>query len=306
MGTIRTDGVNASMALPMTDSGEPDLPAARRYAAWLASTGITGVTVNGDTGEGAHLTERERVEVVAAIKDELGDGLDVVSALFGVNTSSAVKHARELTSAGADGLLVFSPPAFGGEPLPAEVPVEYFKALSDVGTPLVAFSLGVHLGGVVFEPSTLKQILAVPNVVGLKEGSFNAAVYVASRDALRESGESVAFLSGCDVFIYESFLLGADGCLLGFAGLAPTLTRELLELVQAGRHAEAEELSRSKVDLLASVLYAPPARDSRARIKAGLVMLGVIDNETVRSPLPPVTSEERADIRAAMKTAGLL
>ena len=73
----RYAGVNASMALPMTADFEPDLAAMRRYARWIADQGAIGVTVNADTGEGAHLTLAERVAVVEAVKEEVGDEVEL-------------------------------------------------------------------------------------------------------------------------------------------------------------------------------------------------------------------------------------
>jgi 4-hydroxy-tetrahydrodipicolinate synthase len=129
---------------------------------------------------------------------------------------------------------------------------------------------------------------------------------VTSRDALRVAAPDVAFLSGCDNFMYESFVLGADGALLGYAGLAATLTREVLDAVAEGRFEHAQRLNRERMQPLAEVLFGAPVRNSRARIKEGLRLLGVIDEVAVRPPLLPLADGERAALRAAMERAGLL
>lgn len=302
----RYAGVNASMALPMTARFEPDLEALRRYARWLAEQGVIAVTVNADTGEGAHLTLAERVAVVETVKDELGDSVAVVSGLIAAYTEQAVEIAGALRDAGADGLLMFGIPAFNGRPLPPELVVRYFAAVGEVGLPLIGFNLTPSLGGVVLEPDALARLTEVAQLAAFKEASFDAAAYVASRDALRAAAPDVAFLSGCDNFMHESFVLGADGALLGYAGLAAALTRAVFEADRDGRFAEAQQLNRERMQPLAEVLFGAPVRNSRARIKEGLKLLGVIDEVAVRPPLLGLDDAERAALRTAMEKAGLL
>lgn len=302
----RYRGINASMALPMTAAFQPDLGALRRYARWLADQGVIAVTVNADTGEGAHLTIAERVAVVHAVKEELGDEVAVVSGLIASYTTQAVEIATALRSAGADGLLLFGIPAFSGRPLPPELVVRYFAAIGEVGLPLIGFNLTPSLGGVVFEPDVIARLTDVAELCALKEASFDAAAYVASRDALRDAAPDVAFLSGCDNFMYESFVLGADGALLGYAGLAAELTRRVFEAAAAGRFEDAQRLNRERMQPLAEVLFGAPVRNSRARIKEGLKLLGVIEEVAVRPPLLGLDDTERAALRRAMERGGLL
>jgi 4-hydroxy-tetrahydrodipicolinate synthase len=302
----RYAGVNASLALPMTSDFKPDLTAMRRYARWIADQGVIGVTINADTGEGAHLTLAERVAVVEAVKDEVGEEVDVISGLIAAYTDQAVEIATALRGAGADGLLMFAIPSFAGAPLPPEMIHRYYAAVGEVGLPLIAFNLTPSLGGVVLEPEAIARLSDVAPLAALKEASFDAVSYVRTRDALRAAAPDVAFLSGCDNFIYESFELGADGALLGYAGLAPALTSEVFEAVRDGNHEEARRLGRERMQPLAEAMFAAPMRNSRARIKYGLMLLGLIDEVAVRPPLLGLDESERVAMRHAMELAGLL
>jgi 4-hydroxy-tetrahydrodipicolinate synthase len=304
--SLGLDGVNASLALPMDERGEPDIPAMRRYVAWILEQGVSALTVNADTGEGAHLSLGERLRVVSAVKEDAG-AVPVISGLIASHTAQAVELASALQSAGADGLLVFAIPAFQGTPLPAELVYRYFASVGEVGLPLIVFNLTPSLGGVVFEPQCLRRVFDVPQCTALKEASFDPLAYVHGRDAVRGlPRDDVALLSGCDNLIYESFVLGAGGALLGYAGLAGALTVRLLELVKAHRYDEAERLNRDRVQPLAEAMFAAPARNSRARIKYGLKLLGVIDDDAVRAPLLPLEEWERSAMKSSMGQAGLL
>jgi dihydrodipicolinate synthase/N-acetylneuraminate lyase len=303
---LRFDGVNASMALPMTDSFDPDYPALKRYARWLADQGVLAVTVNADTGEGAHLSTAERLRVIDTVKSELAEDIYVASGLIAAHTSQAVELAHDLCSAGADALLIFGIPAFNGHPLPAELVYGYYQSLSDVGLPLIGFHLTPALGGVIFEPEIIAALAAVDNLVALKDASFDATTYVRTRDALHTEAPHVALLSGCDNFMYESFVLGAHGALLGYAGLAADLTRRVFDAVANGDVAHAHELNDQRMQPLAEVLFGNPVRNSRARIKEGLRLLGIIEHNAVRPPLLALDETEKRRLTAAMTTAGLL
>ncbi|GIH23527.1 hypothetical protein Aph01nite_18370 [Acrocarpospora phusangensis] len=81
--------------------------------------------------------------------------------------------------------------------------------------------------------------------------------------------------------MYESFVLGAGGALFRYAGLAADLTVQIFEAARDGRHARAQRLNRERMQPLAEVLFGAPVRNSRARIKEGLRLLGVIDEVAV-------------------------
>lgn len=301
--TIPTTGVMASMALPMTPTAAIDDGSLRSYARWLANQGVAGLVVNADTGEGAHLSTAERCHVVEVVRDEVDERVPIVSGLIAPATDHAVALAGELRAAGADGLLVFAPATFAGQPLPAELPYEYHAAIGEVGLDLIGFTLTTDLG-VELSSEALRRLCEVPQLVAVKDATFDAAAFVRNRDTLRAANGDVALLTGCDNFIYESMVLGADGALLGYAGLAGELTVRLHRLVTEGRIAEAERLNRL-VQPLAEIMFARPMRNSRARIKHALVELGVIDHDTVRPPLPRLEDADREAMTVAMKVAEL-
>jgi dihydrodipicolinate synthase/N-acetylneuraminate lyase len=59
------------------------------------------------------------------------------------------------------------------------------------------------------------------------------------------------------------------------------------------------------VQHLADAIFAPPVADYRARLKTALAMLGVIEDDSVRPPLLPLSDAQRRTLRAALANAGL-
>ena len=298
-------GLIAATVLPMDASAQPDEDALRRYMRWVAEQGVAGVAINADTGETAHLTQAEKVRVLEVVRSELPDEVMMVAGLAGPFTAQAVQQARDYRAAGADALLVFPIPAYLSSPLDPEIPVRYHRAIAEVGLPLIVFQLQPALGGVNFERETLERLMAIDGVAAIKEASFDARRYMDTVAVVRESGRDVAMLTGNDNFIYESFLMGAVGALIGFGAIMTREQVELIRLALAGDHAGAAPLA-ARVQRLADAVFAPPVANYRARLKEALVMLGVIPSATVREPLLPIGDEERGRLREALAEAGLL
>jgi 4-hydroxy-tetrahydrodipicolinate synthase len=299
-------GLFPATVLPMTEDASVDEPALRGYMRHVASTTIHGVAINVDTGEAAHLSHEERVRVIEIVVDEIGDRLPVIAGLPAQFTEQAVAFGRDYQAAGASALLVFPLPAFQGAPLDAEMVVRYHSAVGDaVGLPLVVFNLLPSLGGVLFTAEIVERLCSLAHVVAIKDASFDAQIFVEVVAAVRQVRRPVAILTGDDPFIHESFVLGADGALLGFGAVPTRQLAQVVDLAVSGRLAEAKTIMDRLVPL-ERAMFAAPVRNYRARAKEALVMQGVLPRATVREPLLAVSEAERQAMRKALVAAGEL
>ena len=171
--------------------------------------------------------------------------------------------------------------------------------------PLIAFQLQPALGGVIFSDETLRRIAGIDSVVAMKEASFDARLYLATRRMLERLDRKIDLLTGNDNFIFESFVMGAEGALIGFGTLATELQVEMVRLTREDRWAEARAIWE-RILPLEEAVYAAPVRDYRARTKVALRALGVIESTTMRPPLMPVGHDAEAAVRSALEAAGLL
>jgi 4-hydroxy-tetrahydrodipicolinate synthase len=200
---------------------------------------------------------------------------------------------------------MFPIPAYQGMPLDPQIPVAYHEAVAQgVGLPMIAFQLQPALGGVIFSEETLTRIAAIDNVVALKEASFDARLYLQTRRMIERLERPIDLLTGDDNFIYESFVMGAEGALIGFGTLATREQVEMVELTRQGRWDEARAIWE-RILPLEEVVYGQPVRDYRARTKVALKELGVIESTVMRPPLLPVGPETAGAVRAALVAAGL-
>jgi 4-hydroxy-tetrahydrodipicolinate synthase len=303
--TLNLDGLIPATVLPMTEQAEIDEPQLRRYVGWVAEQGPVALAINVDTGEGPHLTHRERIEVIEIVADELRGRVPIVAGLAGPFTAQAVGQARDFKAAGAAAFLVFPIPAYLSSPLDPEIPLRYHQAIAEVGLPLILFQLQPALGGVNFDIPTLRALLDIDGVVGIKEASFDARRFLDLVHLLEEGERPVTLLTGNDNFIFESFVLGARGALIGFGAIMTGEQARMIEAYREGNVDEAKALGR-RFQRLADVVFAPPVANYRARLKEALCMLGVLDRPHVRPPLLPISDDERALLRRTLAEVGLL
>ena len=301
--TLNLDGLIPATVLPMFADGSIDEASLRSYIAWVAGQGPVALAINVDTGEGPHLTHDEKVRVLGIVRDVTD--LPIVAGLAGPSTDAAVRQARDFKAAGADALLVFPIPAYLSEPLDPRIPVQYHEAIAQVGLPMILFQLQPALAGLNFEPDVLRAMAAIDGVVAIKEASFDARRFVDTARLLEDLPRPITLLTGNDNFIFESFMLGATGALIGFGAV---MTREQVDMIKAwqdGRIDEAKALGR-RVQRLADVVFAAPVGNYRVRLKECLRILGVLENAHARTPLLPVDDAERAFLASVLEEVGLL
>ncbi len=246
MQEIDLRGIIPAIVTPMTNEGELDLPALRRYVQWLAEQGPVALAVNVDTGEGPHLTADEKRQTLETVAEAVAGKCKVVGGIAGPSTAQGIANARAAQSAGADALLIFPISAFLGQPLNPEVPYRYHAAIAEaVDLPLILFQLQPALGGVLYTAETLHKLIAIPTVAAIKEASFDAMRFLQVKAALESASRKIIFLTGNDNFICESFILGAEGALLGFSTLGTREQVLMLDAVRRGDIAAGSGIGRS-------------------------------------------------------------
>ncbi len=301
--SLNVRGIIPACVVTFDGEGRFDEGAYRRYLQWLLPQGPVALAINADTGEGPHLWPDEREQVLRVAVEEAGD-VPVIAGLSANFTAQAVEEGKRARDAGAQGLLMFPIPAYQGTPLDPGIPVAYHEAVAQgVGLPMIAFQLQPALGGVIFSEETLRRIAAIDNVVALKEASFDARLYLQTRRMIERLERPIDLLTGDDNFIFESFVMGAEGALIGFGTLATREQVEMVELTRQGRWDEARAIWE-RILPLEEVVYGQPVRDYRARTKVALKLLGVIENTSMRPPLT-AADDSTAAVRDALVAAGL-
>jgi 4-hydroxy-tetrahydrodipicolinate synthase len=302
-------GLIPAVITPMKENREIDEEAFDDYLRWIVPQGVVGLAVNVDTGEGPTLTPEERSALLAIARERLGGSKTLVAGLTAGSTEIAKREARMAADVGADVMLVFPNTGFRGQPQDAAAIRGYHSEIAEAADiDLMLFQLQDALGGIELGEDSLRALASLERVVAIKEATFDFSKFKRTmalfREIESETGREIAFLTGNDNFVLESFLWGCDGALIG-AGAQDTLSLvRCFEACSGGDWETAIGLAKRSQPLIDAV-FAPPVRDYRARTKACLYLQGVTPNRVVRPPLVEVADSELKGFRRALRAAGL-
>jgi 4-hydroxy-tetrahydrodipicolinate synthase len=302
-------GIIPATVTPMKEDSLIDVDAYDYYLRWIVSQGVTGLAVNVDTGEGPTLTSDEKTTLLEIARQRLGASKTLVAGLSAGSLRAVVEEARRAQEAGAQAVLVFPNPAFRGEPQDNEALGRYYSEIAEsADIDLIIFQLQDALGGIEFGEDVLSTLASVERVVGIKEATFNFSKYKRTLELFQrleeESGRPLAFLTGNDNFLFESFLWGCDGALIGAAAQDTANIVDCYKACATGDWARAVGLAK-RLQPLVDAVFAPPVRSYRARTKACLYLQGVIPSRVVRPPMVETSELELPALRDALRNAGL-
>jgi 4-hydroxy-tetrahydrodipicolinate synthase len=208
-----------------------DAKATAEHAARLVEAGIHAVLVNGSTGEAAALTDAERVELVAAVR-EACPGVPVLAGASGDWWQQAATRVAGAIDAGADAVLV-APARLGG------ALTGYFERVVEAaaGVPVLAY----HYPGVAGGPVPV-EALGDLGLAGVKDSSGDP-VRLGHELAL---GGGLAVYPGASALLGYASWLGAAGAIVAAANLVPTECLAAWDRDAAAQHAVLRAERESK------------------------------------------------------------
>ncbi|MGH2989407.1 MAG: 4-hydroxy-tetrahydrodipicolinate synthase [Solirubrobacterales bacterium] len=287
MATI--SGVITAMATPFDEEGRLDTDGARRLARYLADNGSHGLVLAGTTGESPTLSDAEKLELLAAVRDELGDELTLICGTGSNDTRHSIELTRAAASEGADAVLVVTP--YYNKPGPAGLRAHFTAVAEAAGSvPVVLYNIPSRCV-INLPPELLAELARIDNVVAVKQ---------ANNDDLAPI-EGLDLLAGNDEIFLRCLELGGSGGILVSSHLVGPQMREMYEAATNGDLDRAREIDTE----LRGIYEATTVTTNPTPVKAGLEMLGVIGGRT-RLPIVEADEDQRAAVRAALERQGLL
>jgi 4-hydroxy-tetrahydrodipicolinate synthase len=284
-----------AVPVPFDGSGRMLAGVQEDYARWMATQPIRGVAVWAHTGRGLRLTEVQRASVLQCWRQNLLPSQWVVAAAGAspglVDSDQVIMAARQMarqaSESGADALLVHPPIAFRQHADRDNLIVAYHAAVAEAGLPLILFYLYEEAGGLRYGPGLLRQLLALPAVLGIKVATLDSVMTFQDIAWLiaREAPGKV-LVTGEDRFLGYSLLCGAEAALIGMGAACTQLQARLLQAHRDGRAEEFLRLNRA-VDDLARHTFRAPMEGYIRRMLWCLVHQGVIPPDAAFDPWGP-------------------
>jgi 4-hydroxy-tetrahydrodipicolinate synthase len=284
--------VLTAIVTPFDDEGRIDFESFQALARFLVDHGSDGIVVAGTTGESPTIEDDERIELVRAAIDAVGERATVVAGTGTYSTAHSIELTERAHEAGADAFLIVTP--YYNKP-PQRGIVAHFEAIAAVtDRPIVAYNIPSRVV-VEIEPATISLLAAIPNVRAVKQAmpSLDAARHIVD--------EGLVLYAGDDNLLLPFLELGGTGVI---SVLSHIVGPQLAEETRAGREGDlvrARELDAE----LAPAYELLGITTNPIAVKAALNLLGH-EVGGHRLPLVPADDHELAHVRDCLTRLGLL
>ncbi len=288
-------GCGTALVTPFTAGGAVDEAALRRLVRRQVAAGIHFLVPCGTTGENPTLSAEERRRVVEIVVEEAAGRTPVLAGAGGYDTHEVVALAREMASAGANGLLSVTP--YYNKPTPDGLYAHYRAVAEATDLPIVLYNVPGRTATNI-DVATLVRLAGIPRIVGVKEASGNMMQIC---QVCHDVREDFIVLSGDDAMTLPMMAVGAKGIISVISNEAPRPMVEMVEAAEQDRFRDARRIH----DRLLPLMLANFVESNPIPVKAALAEMGLIA-EAYRLPMVPPRPESRQKIVAALRDLGLL
>lgn len=301
-------GVFPAVLVPFNEDDSIDEESFRKLVKWVANhEGVSGIVVNGHTGEIMTLLPDERARVVEIAVDELNGKIPVISGVSAEGTIETIQHAQAVEQAGGEGILLMPPHSWLRFSMQHPSPVNYFKDVANA----INIGIVVHQYPADTKSSyTTDQLLEmskIPNVVAFKLGERDIATYELHVRALQKDAPDCAILTCHDEYLLPTLVQGIEGALVGFGCFVPNLISDLVKHINNNDITLAKK-TYAEIFKLKQAIYKmdQPSSSSHLRMKEAMYQRGLIRTNHARKPVEPLTQKEKDEITQGLRMVGMI
>lgn len=288
LGTVLT-----AMVTPFKPDGSLDTVTAARVATHLVDSGCDGLVLSGTTGESPTTTDSEKLALLAAVLEAVGDRARIIAGAGTYDTAHSVHLAKTAAAEGAHGLLVVTP--YYSRPPQAGL-VAHFTAVADAtDVPVILYDIPPR-SVIPIDWDTMRTLAEHPNIVAVKDAKADLH---GGAQIMAETG--LAYYSGDDALNLPWLAMGAVGFISVWGHVAAGQVRDMLTAFHSGDIATARKIAVT----LAPLNAAQTRLGGVTFAKAGLRLQGIEVGDP-RLPQVPANPGQLDELAADLRAAGVL
>jgi 4-hydroxy-tetrahydrodipicolinate synthase len=288
-------GLGTALVTPWRPDGSLDEQAFARFVDWQITEGVNFLVPCGTTGENPAMSVEEHRRVVEITVQTANGRVPVLAGAGSNSTEKAIELALMAIDLGADGILTITP--YYNKPTPDGLRRHFGEQANAIekkrsGFPMIMYNVPGRTGVNMTAETTLRIAREVPNVVGVKEASANMEQILA---ILRDRPRGFVVLSGDDAWTLPMMACGGEGIISVASNEAPRLMRQMVD-----------EQSVAIMNRLLPLLTGNFIESNPIPVKAAMKMMGILESDTVRSPLAPIGDANRKRLEQILRDCQLL
>ncbi|MEZ5811918.1 MAG: 4-hydroxy-tetrahydrodipicolinate synthase [Rhizobiaceae bacterium] len=287
---MKLQGVMPALVTPFDAQGRVDLKALERHMTSLREAGVTGWVPCGSTGEYFSMSDDERLEVLEFVRSFANESEVLIAGTNAPATREVIRNTERAKKLGYDIVLLATP--FYTRPTQDELLQHYRAVLDAVDVSIILYNYPSK-DGVEVSFELMDELADNPRVIGIKEssGALQRAVDIHNRYSGR-----IELVSGSDDIALDFMLWGADSWICGPANCMVKACVDLDRTFRSGDLVKA----RQQMSILYRAMNILESGKFVQKIKYGCELQGTPVG-LCRAPLGPLTDDEKAEFKAAMK-----
>ncbi len=287
--------VLTAMVTPFLDNGEVDYAELKRLAVHLIENGNDSLLVCGTTAETPTLSHDEKLNVVKAVREAVGDNVPLLVGTGGNSTAATIEATKEMEAAGADGVLVVAP--YYNKPS-QEGMYQHFKAVAEAtALPVILYNIPGRCG-VNMSPELIARLAQISNIVAVKEAAGSIEQVSQIRQLV---DDDFVIYSGDDSLTLPMMAVGGYGVISVAGHVIGKEIHAMVDAFVAGNVAEAAAWHKKLYPMFKNLFIT----SNPVPVKYALNQLG-FGNGKVRLPLVEANDAEKEVVLNTMKALDLV
>ncbi|MFH1264843.1 MAG: dihydrodipicolinate synthase family protein [Planctomycetota bacterium] len=295
-------GIIPPMVTPLADRDTLNVPGLERLVEHILGGSPAGLFILGTNGEGPSLSYRLRHELIDRVAEQVAGRVPVLVGITDTAFAESVEVADYAADAGAQAVVLAAPPYY---PTGQRDLAEYVEHIvAELPLPVFLYNMPSHTK-LAFDVETVRRLMDVPNIVGLKDSSGDMIYFHRVRE-LTARRPDFSLLIGPEELLAQAVLSGAHGGVSGGANLEPRLYVDLYHAAASRDLDRVAELHARVMQISGSIYTVDQSGSGVLKgLKCALSCMG-ISNDLPAEPLQPFPDAERELIRRRLGELGLL
>ena len=288
-------GSLVALVTPFDGNNRVDYASLKRLVEFHVENGSAALVIAGTTGESPTLRRSEHIELIGRVLEIAGDRIPVIAGTGSNSTFQTIELSKAVSDARLTGYMAVVP--YYNKPTQEGIYRHYMAIADAIDKPLLMYNVpGRTVADM--QPETVGRLATHGNIFGVKEATGDI-------DRLKQIQSLVdddfVLYSGDDFTALPFIEQGGHGVVTVSGNVAPRQMANLCELAASGQSAEARALDDT-LQPLNRMLF---VESNPIPVKWAVSEMGLMEAH-IRLPLTPFSAQYHDDMRAAMRTAGIV
>lgn len=244
------EGLIAAPFTPMDAKGEVIYDQINGYYDFLEKNKVVGAFINGSTGEGVSLSQKEKMKLVEAwtAQSKVKKTVKVISLVGGTSYKECIENAQHSADCGIDAVALLAPYYF--KPAGAKQLVEFCAKVAEAvpQTPVYFYHIPVLSGCYVSMYDFLQEAApTIPNLAGIK---YTHEDFMDFLSCIHFMDGKFEMLWGRDENLLSALVLGTRSGVGSTFNYAAPLYYQLIDAFDQGDLATARKLQQQSIDMI--------------------------------------------------------